>query len=80
MVIYFRAPNGCLQYFTGIRNTVTSFNFGDGSGGHVTGGNLMVQDYNACFRTEQGKKSSHDQIALLYNPKLIDSVTWPFPS
>jgi len=48
-----RAPNGCLQYFTGIRNTVTSFNF-DGTGAHATGGNLMVQDYNACFRTEQG--------------------------
>jgi len=48
-----RAPNGCLQYFTGIRNTVTSFNF-DGTGAHVTGGNLMTQDYNVCFRTEQG--------------------------
>ena len=64
MFIYFRAPNGCLQYFTGIRNTVTSFNF-DGTGAHATGGNLMVQDYNACFRTEQGKKSSDDQIIVL---------------
>ena len=64
MVIYFRAPNGCLQYFTGIRNTVTSFNF-DGTSAHATGGNLMTQDYNVCFRTEQGKKSSDDQIIVL---------------
>lgn len=48
-----RAPNGCLQYFTGIRNTATSFNY-DGTGLHATGGNLDSQDYQICFRTEQG--------------------------
>lgn len=48
-----RAPNGCLQYFTGIRNTVTSFNF-DGTPDYATGGNIQTQDYNVCFRTEQG--------------------------
>jgi len=48
-----RAPNGCLQYFTGIRSTVTSFNF-DGTTAHVTGGMLQTQDYNICFRTEKG--------------------------
>lgn len=48
-----RAPNGCLQYFTGIRSTVTSFNF-DGTTTHATGGMLQTQDYNICFRTESG--------------------------
>lgn len=48
-----RAPNGCLQYFTGIRNTVTSFNF-DGTSTRAPGGNLQIQDYTICFRTEEG--------------------------
>ena len=53
MMILYRAPNGCLQYFTGIRSTVKSFNF-DGTAAHVTGGMLQTQDYNICFRTEKG--------------------------
>jgi len=48
-----RAPNGCLQYFTGQRNTVTSYNF-DGTAACVTGCQLANQDYNNCFRTEAG--------------------------
>jgi len=48
-----RAPNGCLQYFTGHRNTVTSYNF-DGTNACGTGCQLANQDYNNCFRTEAG--------------------------
>lgn len=48
-----RAPNGCLQYFTGVTNTVKSFNF-DGTAACTTGCNLRNQEYRACFRTEQG--------------------------
>jgi len=48
-----KAPQGCLQYFTGIKNTVTSFNF-DGTLGTATGGNLAYQDYRVCFRQEAG--------------------------
>lgn len=48
-----RAPDGCLQYFTGVSNTVTSFNF-DGTTTCATGCLSANQDYNVCFRTEQG--------------------------
>lgn len=48
-----RAPNGCLQFFTGARSTVKSFNF-DGSNACATGCTLATQNYRACFRTEQG--------------------------
>lgn len=49
-----RAPNGCLQYFSGsARYTVTSFNF---DGNACTGGGcfLQAQDYRVCFRRELG--------------------------
>jgi len=48
-----RAPNGCLQYFTGPRATVQSYNW-DGSAACTTGCQLASQDYNVCFRTEAG--------------------------
>jgi len=48
-----KAPQGCLQYFTGAKNTVTSFNF-DGTTAYATGGQLANQDYRVCFRTEEG--------------------------
>jgi len=48
-----KAPQGCLQYFTGVKNTVTSFNF-DGTLGTATGGELANQDYRVCFRQEAG--------------------------
>jgi len=48
-----RAPNGCLQYFTGVTNTITSFNY-DGTSAFSTGGNIKNQDYISCFRAEEG--------------------------
>ena len=48
-----RAPQGCLQYFTGIQSTVKSFNF-DGSIACTTGCEISAQDYRACFRQEAG--------------------------
>lgn len=48
-----RAPNGCLQYFTGNFNTVMSYNF-DGTNTCATGCQLANQDYQNCFRTEAG--------------------------
>ena len=53
-IFFTRAPQGCLQYFTGLKNTVTSFNF-DGTLGTTTGGELANQDYRVCFRQEAGK-------------------------
>lgn len=47
-----RAPPGCLQYFTGVRSTVTSFSW-DGTSG-TTGGFLKHQAYRVCFRPEKG--------------------------
>lgn len=48
-----RAPTGCLQYFTGASNTVTSFNW-DGTDACATGCFFGSQDYRACFRRESG--------------------------
>jgi len=48
-----RAPAGCLQYFTGVRNTATSFNW-DGTKLCSTGCLLMDQAYRTCFRPEKG--------------------------
>merc|ERR1739844_487658 len=48
-----RAPPGCLQYFTGIRSTVTSFNW-DGALVCSSGCFLKEQAYRACFRPEKG--------------------------
>ena len=70
MIIFYRAPNGCLQYFTGIRNTVTSFNF-DGTSTRAPGGNLQIQDYTICFRTEEGKSIHNDKIMVLYEAKFF---------
>merc|ERR1712141_488831 len=49
-----RAPDGCLQYYTGNVNTVRSFNFGDGTGDCSGGCLTQTQDYMVCFRTENG--------------------------
>lgn len=48
-----KAPNGCLQYFTGARNTVTSFNY-DGLATCKPTCNIGPQDYTVCFRKEKG--------------------------
>jgi len=50
----YTAPTGCLQYFMGIKNTVTSFNFGTGTGDCNPNCNLQPLDYNVCFRQEKG--------------------------
>lgn len=41
------APNGCLQYYTGVSGTIRSFNY-DGTSGRQ----LSNQDYSICIRTE----------------------------
>jgi hypothetical protein len=48
-----RAPPGCLQYFTGVRSTVKSFNW-DGTLVCSTGCFLKEQAYRVCFRPEKG--------------------------
>jgi len=48
-----RAPQGCLQYFTGHRNTVSSFNW-DGTTACSTGCLLQEMDYSICYRPEAG--------------------------
>jgi len=48
-----RAPQGCMQYFTGVRNTVTSFNW-DGSSACSSGCLIQNMDYTICFRPEDG--------------------------
>jgi len=50
----YRPPNGCLQYFMGLRNTVSSFNFGNGAGDCAPNCDLSDQDYNVCFKPEKG--------------------------
>jgi len=48
-----RAPPGCLQYFTGNRNTAKSFNW-DGTSACSSGCFLRLQSYRVCFRPEKG--------------------------
>merc|ERR1712020_188127 len=48
-----RAPPGCLQYFTGVRSTVKSFNW-DGTSACSSGCLLREQAYRVCFRPEKG--------------------------
>jgi len=61
-----RAPNGCLQYFTGATNTVQSYNW-DGTNACATGCQLANQDYNVCFRTEAG------MCGINYTPTTVDA-------
>merc|ERR1712001_489975 len=49
----YRPPNGCLQYFMGARNTITSFNF-DGTSACTPYCHLQNQNYNICFKQEKG--------------------------
>ena len=53
MCSHFRAPPGCLQYFTGVRNTVKSLNW-DGTDACSSGCFLKEQAYRVCFRPEKG--------------------------
>jgi len=48
-----RAPAGCLQYYTGVTNVFTSFNW-DGTGNGAAGRQLANQNYRICFRQEEG--------------------------
>ena len=50
-VLAFRAPEDCVQYFTGTSGTVMSYNFE----------NQIMQnlDYTTCFRQEQGKACTY---------------------
>lgn len=43
-----KAPDGCLQYFTGTTGTIDTFNYNAGSGVLLTN-----QDYAACIRSER---------------------------
>jgi len=43
-----KAPNGCLQYFTGASGTVTTFNYNSAAGVLLTN-----QDYSICMRAER---------------------------
>jgi len=50
----YKAPENCLQYFTGPFATVTSFNWNGGNADCVTGCLTQSQDYQICFRKEAG--------------------------
>jgi len=43
------SQSGCFQYFTGVTNTIKSYNFDDSSSVH-----LASQNYNNCIRQEEG--------------------------
>ena len=56
--VFDRAPDGCLQYHTGVTNIFTSFNW-DGTGTGSTPAAtkarfLSTQEYRICFRQEKG--------------------------
>ena len=47
-----RAPQECLQYFTGTSGSFQSYNYNSGNGQL-----LDEQDYTTCFRQEEGENS-----------------------
>ena len=55
---FYRAPQGCLQYFFENVNTITSFNY-DGNVGRsgTEGGVLANQDYRICIKQNSGNLS-----------------------
>jgi len=46
-----RAPAGCLQYYTGVNNVFTSFNW---DGTSTSARQLAAQNFKICFRQEEG--------------------------
>ena len=53
-IYYHSAPDGCLQYFTGLSGTVQSFNY--------LGGNLIQnQAHSSCIRQCTGKNAANYQ-------------------
>ena len=54
-----RAPTDCVQYFTGISDTVQNYNFGQ---------QLQAQNYQNCIRTAQGYCKIRWQQSLPYPP------------
>ena len=52
-----RAPSGCLQYFTGTTGNIYNFGNSQASAGGTaasTTNHLSSQQYNICFRREEG--------------------------
>lgn len=47
-VFHVSAPDGCLQYFTGVSGQILSFNYNSGSGLQ-----LSNTDYSVCVRMER---------------------------
>jgi hypothetical protein len=65
-----RAPTDCLQYYTGPAGSFTSYNFQGGSGGALSNG----QNYNICFRQEEGYCSIQYSLADVTAPAVAFSV------
>ncbi len=61
--VSFRAPQDCVQYFTGASGTFMSYNFAGGT-------HLISQNYQTCIRQEQGnigiKKDCLEKSATLF--------------
>ena len=51
-VVHFRAPNGCLQYFTENSGRIMSFNFQTDQTGSI----IQNLDYLSCIRQNMGEK------------------------
>jgi len=70
-----RAPAGCLQYYTGVTNIFTSFNWngqGMGSTPAATGARwLSTQDYRICHRQEKGMcKIQYSESPILFGANI----------
>ena len=71
MFIFYRAPQGCLQYFFENVNTITSFNY-DGNTGRAgnDGGVLRNLDYRICIRQNPGNFLRQNQIQSIVELKV----------
>ena len=63
----------------GIKNTVTSFNYGAGAGDCNPNCYLQTQDYNVCFKAETGSNKIHIYIGFFLSFYLIENFPKYFP-
>ena len=76
---FYRAPQGCLQYFFENVNTITSFNY-DGNVGRAgtEGGVLANQDYRICIKQNPGNLSESYQYYINFCTYSHSSIFCPY--
>ena len=62
--VAYDAPNGCLQYHTGIDGRFSTFNYGL-TGTPSTYSHLRNQNYRICIRQEEGEMKYYSYVLMI---------------